>query len=714
MPFFPSLYTILYLRSLYMILINRVFFLILLVCPMWLIGQYSNIIHYTVKDGLPSSTTYSTVQDSKGFIWIGTDAGLVRYDGTNFKVYTIDDGLPDNEVLGLHFDPKTERMWIITYCKQACYYRAEKFYTSQNDSSLKLIKCDIGEFINGNIQKGVGEFLFNGSSVYDCSDNRIKKIPVIPSNTVPVLQVKKYSDSIYEVLTDSGLVEWKRGQIRILYPYHNHDFNHGERCKWLDNTFVRYALSRAELLQRDYFNTNLEFYSRQTTGGYKLVKKIKLEQSQSMSNIILYGDKYIISIWDVGIYTLDTNFASPLKELWRGSVNTFDADKDGNLWISTSNDGLYLIKKQNVINYSSENGLLHDNLTSIVFDSGCCYIGNTLGEIFSIKRNKINQFDLKYNGLVEKIRGMVTLPNNLCLITNSAILNFNFTKGKTTHIPSVSGDPKAILKLNDDKTILIGLIGTLITYNIQTGLHREVQLLKRIVAMGESPDGKVFGGSLDGLYKYEYPIFNHVASNDILLQSRITSLCFSPDSILWIGTPSNGIVAFLNNKVIGHITTSKYLSYRGAICRKVTAGKPNEIWVATNSGIDRIHYHFKDSLEIDNITPINTVDGLLSDDVNDILVHDSLVYIATSRGLTILNEYELSAPTPAPVYISAVKINDADSAIHNEEYDLTYKQNNLQIEYIGVSLQSSGYMRYQYRYWVAVISGKPPERHLSI
>ena len=86
---------------------------------------------------------YTVVQDDKGFIWIGTDAGLVRYDGTHFKVFTTTDGLPDNEVLGLHFDKKTNRMWIITYCKQACYYRDGRFYNVQNDSSLRIKKATI-------------------------------------------------------------------------------------------------------------------------------------------------------------------------------------------------------------------------------------------------------------------------------------------------------------------------------------------------------------------------------------------------------------------------------------------------------------------------------------------------------------------------------------------------------------------------------------------
>ena len=41
----------------------------------------------TVENGLSSSDINCLIQDKLGFIWIGTDNGLNRYDGSTFKVY---------------------------------------------------------------------------------------------------------------------------------------------------------------------------------------------------------------------------------------------------------------------------------------------------------------------------------------------------------------------------------------------------------------------------------------------------------------------------------------------------------------------------------------------------------------------------------------------------------------------------------------------------
>ncbi|MBA4321200.1 MAG: hypothetical protein C0408_00135 [Odoribacter sp.] len=56
---------------------------------------------YTVLDGLPQSQSSTVVQDSRGFIWIGTRNGLSRFDGIDFKNYFRKDGLPSNYVLNV-------------------------------------------------------------------------------------------------------------------------------------------------------------------------------------------------------------------------------------------------------------------------------------------------------------------------------------------------------------------------------------------------------------------------------------------------------------------------------------------------------------------------------------------------------------------------------------------------------------------------------------
>ena len=47
------------------------------------------------KNDLPSNTIYRLYYDSKGFLWIGTDKGIVKYNGLEFERFTTSDGLAD-------------------------------------------------------------------------------------------------------------------------------------------------------------------------------------------------------------------------------------------------------------------------------------------------------------------------------------------------------------------------------------------------------------------------------------------------------------------------------------------------------------------------------------------------------------------------------------------------------------------------------------------
>src|SRR5690606_32090053 len=57
-------------------------------------GQSSYVFHHlTTEDGLSNSNVTGILRDSYGFLWIGTESGLNRYDGYGYKVYTAKTGV---------------------------------------------------------------------------------------------------------------------------------------------------------------------------------------------------------------------------------------------------------------------------------------------------------------------------------------------------------------------------------------------------------------------------------------------------------------------------------------------------------------------------------------------------------------------------------------------------------------------------------------------
>lgn len=59
--------------------------------------------HYTNKQGLSHNTVYCALQDKKGFMWFGTDDGLNRFDGHQFRIYRYNsyepESLPNDRII---------------------------------------------------------------------------------------------------------------------------------------------------------------------------------------------------------------------------------------------------------------------------------------------------------------------------------------------------------------------------------------------------------------------------------------------------------------------------------------------------------------------------------------------------------------------------------------------------------------------------------------
>ena len=82
--------------------------------PYLLLSQKYFFKNYSAEQGLPQSSLYCILQDSRGFIWMGTDgAGVTRFDGNNFETFSKSNGLSDNVVRSL-LEDSNGNIWIGT------------------------------------------------------------------------------------------------------------------------------------------------------------------------------------------------------------------------------------------------------------------------------------------------------------------------------------------------------------------------------------------------------------------------------------------------------------------------------------------------------------------------------------------------------------------------------------------------------------------------
>ena len=106
-------------------------------------AQEPVFVHLSEKNGLPDKEFYDIIEDSKGFIWLGADKGLYRYDGKVFKNYT-NKQQRSSSVFNLQED-NLGRTWCNNVSGQF-------FYTKNNTLKLfidlsKELKGQLADFI---------------------------------------------------------------------------------------------------------------------------------------------------------------------------------------------------------------------------------------------------------------------------------------------------------------------------------------------------------------------------------------------------------------------------------------------------------------------------------------------------------------------------------------------------------------------------------------
>lgn len=133
--------------------------ILLLLSPAGAKGQEFALRHFDAEQGVSSNIVYSLFCDHNGYLWMGTDKGVTRYDGFTFKTFTTNDGLPDSEIFGFVED-KEHRLWMSNFSGKLCFYKDGVFHTAQNTPWMELPFTSSSSNLMGLEQDGSVTLLF--------------------------------------------------------------------------------------------------------------------------------------------------------------------------------------------------------------------------------------------------------------------------------------------------------------------------------------------------------------------------------------------------------------------------------------------------------------------------------------------------------------------------------------------------------------------------
>jgi len=576
---------------------NYPFKCIFLVLFVWVAGfllnaldpqkQLTQYIHkkWSANDGLPNNNIYSILQTADGYLWIGTDKGLTRFDGVKFELFEKENypEIKDNRI-SVIFESRDQTLWIGTR-GGLVRYKNGRFKSLVSGSGKDRGGMLLHDVINSIMEDGEGNILvgYQGEGLSIIQNGSLQGV-VHP-----------------EVYSKIPLINTICRDI-----YRSDTF-------WLGTRKGIYIIKQGDLEKFSIRQKNGESISSILTMICTENGDIWLgTDKQGVIHLTLNRE---LNRWQSRIYNTD----SGLKFNY---INTLFRDSDNNIWIGTEGGGLYRLAGDEISSFSEEDGLSNDSVNCIYEDrEGNLWVG-TLSGLNLLMNGKFTTYT-ETEGLLDNMTWTVfgDRQNRLWITTNEG-LNC-FYRGKFTAFSRKDGLCSDFVSCTweDRKDNLwigtydrgINLLRDGVFSNI--GLDQGIDSLS-IRAIYEDSQGNIWVGSYGSGLFIKPPKkkgFYSISTKNGLSSDYIFSIYEARNGAMWIGTDGGGINRILDdhitiyNKKDGLSSNSVFSFIEDT--EKVEGGA---LWLGTEDG--GLNY-FKNGKAI----PITVKEGLSDNTVYQII-----------------------------------------------------------------------------------------------
>ncbi len=659
------------------------------------LSQFGHEVWLT-ENGLPQNTVHAIAQTRDGYIWIGTEEGLARFDGVKFTVFD-KQNVPEikSNYIRTLFADRQGALWIGT-AQGLVRMLNGKFTLFTRDEGLpsETIQA-IHEDREGNLWVATA----NG-------------LALLKSGGLTTFTTKErlISGSIQALFEDAG------GALWIATPYGVGRIKDGK----FTNYTVRDGLgsNSVRAIQQDregrlWFGSlggltsfgGGRFTTYTTRDGLPNDRIISLHANRDGG--LLIGTAGGLSLFTDGRFT-GFNAGEALST---STILSLFEDRESNLWIGTESGGINLLKDTKFTTYTVKNGLSNDLVKSIHEDhQGNTWIGTDGGGLNLLKDGKLRIYSTR-DGLSSNVVVALFSDNAGNLWAGTPAGLNRFSQGKFTTYTSADG-----LANNDVRSIYLDHRGNL-WVGTRGGLTRitngsfktftEVDGLPNdlITTLYEDTKGNLWIGTFGGLAKLTNEEFTTFTTRDGLSSDAVISLHEDSDGTLWIGTNGGGLNRMKDGKFTTYTTSNGLLD--DVVYRILEDGR-NHLWLSCRKGIFHIS---KDELDefakgsIASIAPVayGTADGMMTrecsggGDPAGWRGRDGKLWFPTIKGIAMIDPERIKTNSHAPpVVIEQILIDDKFFA-PSERFELPAGTTRFDLYYTAPSFVAPEKVRFKYK-----------------
>ncbi|MDA3929728.1 MAG: response regulator [Prolixibacteraceae bacterium] len=717
--------------------------------------------HLTVDDGLSQSHVSCIFQDSKGFLWFGTQNGLNKYNGYEFITYQNNphdtSSISGNWIMKI-IEDSTGIIWISTYLNGLSSYdrSTNKFKQyKHNSTDPKSILFDQTRGVDFDAEKNLWISTTKGISLYNRLENNFSNYNndfIFGKDKGEVIfKVSPYSkneiilcaetDSLYLFNTKENSVQEVAYKLDNLSEPSLNVFK--KITKDSENNYWVYAPSHG-IYQ---LNSKLEFVDYYSSSSNKYqISNNNIRDIEEVSNGYLWvgtdgGGVNIIDKNKQNVTVL-THDPDNKKSISGNAVYDILKDNTGIIWLGHYNDGISYYDKNfekftSFYHNPTDNKSISDRPVLSVFEDskGRIWVGTDGGglNLFNKENGTFEHFTKEKNNLSSNIITAIHEDSKGNLILGSwqgglMFLNLqnNDVKIYNTETPGkshISSDNPWCLQEDKNGNLWMGVLGSgldlfiptneeFIDYGYASNNPNRIDHDNTMTILEDSQNNIWFGTEGGGVYKYlidddKMIQFKNDPNNPNSLVNNVVNTLFEDSKgLIWMGTQGNGISIY-NPKNNTYKLINKESGLPSNVIQGIVEDKNHTFWISTTNGIS--HFNKKEN----TFKNYNREDGLQGNEFKynaSILSSDGTIYMGGMKGLTIFNPDSINNnKVLPPVYFTGFNLFDKPLEIgtensplqnHIEVTDtitLSHKQSEFSISYVALNYTSSNKNEYAYK-----------------
>jgi ligand-binding sensor domain-containing protein/signal transduction histidine kinase len=605
------------------------------------------------QQGLPQGTVYSIVQTHDGYLWLGSQAGLIRFDGVRFETLeNIHRSTPPNLWIRSAMEDSNHALWIAT--ADAGIFRMEgssfTHYSKAEGLASESITCLAPA---------------KGGDVWACTDAGMARIHAGKLTMFSNNAVRAACEA-----SDGTL--WVGGDGASLSSWDGSKFVAHHLTKLPSDASIRALQCSDDGL---WVGTTAGLVRISKAGEQSWTSKEGLADSR----ILCLAESREGGLW-IGtrngfsrLRNGEIESYRPQEGLSQSTVYSMFEDVEGSLWVGTKN-GLNQFFSARGLPYTVNEGLPSNDTGPILQDrSGTIWIGmlgtglaRFDGKRFEVTTSKQGLASNTIYSLAEDRDGALWAGTTLGInrLRNGRIdASYSTAQGlPSPHIRALFFDHTGTLWAGTEKGPAMFKNGSFTTPKNIPG-----ELNGPIAAINEDRDGRVYlATEKDGLFYYQDGAAHELLQNGASIHD-VDALYTDPDGLLWIGTVGGGL------RLLDHGQKMTSFFVRDGIFDNEIYGiirdDQDHLWMACSKGLFSVNR--ADLLEFDAgkrkkivSTPYSPTDALRTIECRSGVqpgsarMRDGRVWFSTIRGLYVFdpNHLVLNIPPP-PVVIEEVTVN---------------------------------------------------------